>query len=44
MTVVEVPQARGGKTRSVLFGKKIANKVAEKFATRLKLYRPYPPE
>jgi hypothetical protein len=32
-----------GKTRSVLFGKKIANKVAEKFANRVKVYRPYPP-
>jgi hypothetical protein len=32
-----------GKTRSVLFGKKIANKVAEKFANRVKLVRPYPP-
>jgi hypothetical protein len=30
-----------GKTRSVLFGKKIANKVAEKFANRVKVYRPY---
>ena len=29
-----------GKTRSVLFGKKIANKVAEKFANRVKVYRP----
>jgi hypothetical protein len=33
-----------GKTRSVLFGKKIANKVAEKFANRVKVYRPYPPD
>jgi hypothetical protein len=31
-----------GKTRSVLFGKKIPNKVAEKFANRIKVYRPYP--
>jgi hypothetical protein len=31
-----------GKTRSVLFGKKIANKIAEKFANRVKVYRPYP--
>ncbi|MBV8858917.1 MAG: hypothetical protein JOZ02_18440 [Acidobacteria bacterium] len=31
-----------GKTRSVLFGKKIPNKVAEKFANRVKVYRPYP--
>jgi len=31
-----------GKTRSVLFGKKIPNKVAEKFANRVKIYRPYP--
>jgi hypothetical protein len=31
-----------GKTRSVLFGKKISNKVAEKFANRVKVYRPYP--
>ncbi|MDT7689572.1 MAG: hypothetical protein QOE46_2331 [Acidobacteriota bacterium] len=30
-----------GKTRSVIFGKKIANKVAEKFANRVKVYRPY---
>jgi hypothetical protein len=30
-----------GKTRSVLFGKKIPNKIAEKFANRVKLYRPY---
>ncbi|MDT5271578.1 MAG: hypothetical protein QOH49_3764 [Acidobacteriota bacterium] len=30
-----------GKTRSVLFGKKIANKIAEKFANRVKVYRPY---
>ena len=33
-----------GKTRSVLFGKKIADKVAEKFANRFKAARPYPPE
>ena len=33
----------GGKTRSVLFGKKIPNKIAEKFANRLRLVRPYPP-
>ncbi|HEX6625947.1 MAG TPA: hypothetical protein VF064_19680 [Pyrinomonadaceae bacterium] len=32
-----------GKTRSVLFGKKIHNKVAEKFANRVKTVRPYPP-
>lgn len=32
-----------GKTRSVLFGKKISNKVAEKFANRVKVVRPYPP-
>ena len=32
-----------GKTRSVLFGKKISNKIAEKFANRVKVYRPYPP-
>jgi hypothetical protein len=32
-----------GKTRSVVFGKKIANKVAEKFANRLRAARPYPP-
>jgi hypothetical protein len=32
----------GGKTRSVLFGKKIPNKIAEKFANRVKVYRPYP--
>ena len=31
-----------GKTRSVLFGKKIADKVAEKFANRVKAVRPYP--
>jgi hypothetical protein len=31
-----------GKMRSVLFGKKIPNKVAEQFANRVKLYRPYP--
>jgi hypothetical protein len=31
-----------GKTRSVLFGKKIPNKIAEKFANRVKVYRPYP--
>ena len=30
-----------GKTRSVIFGKKIANKVAEKFTNRVKVYRPY---
>jgi hypothetical protein len=33
----------GGKMRSVLFGKKISNKVAEQFANRVKAYRPYPP-
>jgi hypothetical protein len=32
-----------GKMRSVLFGKKIPNKVAEQFANRVKIYRPYPP-
>lgn len=32
-----------GKTRSVLFGKKIPNKIAEKFANRVKAMRPYPP-
>lgn len=31
-----------GKTRSVIFGKKIPNKIAEKFANRVKVYRPYP--
>jgi hypothetical protein len=31
-----------GKTRSVLFGKKIPNKIAEKFANRVKVVRPYP--
>jgi hypothetical protein len=31
-----------GKMRSVLFGKKIPNKVAEQFANRVKVYRPYP--
>jgi len=31
-----------GKTRSVLFGKKISNKIAEKFANRVKVYRRYP--
>ena len=31
-----------GKTRSVIFGKKISNKIAEKFANRVKVYRPYP--
>jgi hypothetical protein len=30
-----------GKMRSVLFGKKISNKVAEQFANRVKVYRPY---
>jgi len=30
-----------GKTRSVLFGKKIPNKIAEKFANRVKVHRPY---
>ena len=33
-----------GKTRSVLFGKKVADKVAEKFANRFKAVRPSPPE
>ena len=37
MTVVT-----SGKTRSVIFGKKIPNKIAEKFANRVKVYRPYP--
>lgn len=32
-----------GKTRSVTFGKKISNKIAEKFANRIKVVRPYPP-
>jgi hypothetical protein len=32
-----------GKTRSVLFGKNIANKVAEKFANRMRAVRPLPP-
>ena len=32
-----------GKARSVLFGKHIPNKIAEKFANRVKVYRPYPP-
>lgn len=32
-----------GKTRSVVFGKKIANKIAEKFVNRMKTVRPYPP-
>lgn len=31
-----------GKMRSVLFGKNISNKVAEQFANRVKVYRPYP--
>ena len=31
-----------GKTRSVLFGKKIPNKIAEKFVNRVKTVRPYP--
>ena len=31
-----------GKTRSVILGKKIPNKIAEKFANRVKVYRPYP--
>lgn len=31
-----------GKMRSVLFGKKISNKVAEQFANRVKVYKPYP--
>lgn len=38
MTVVA-----SGKTRSVIFGRKIANKVAEKFVNRMKRVRPYPP-
>jgi hypothetical protein len=32
-----------GKTRSVLFGKKIPNKIAEKFTNRVRVVRPYPP-
>ena len=32
-----------GKTRSVLFGKHIPTKIAEKFANRVKVVRPYPP-
>lgn len=32
-----------GKMRSVLFGKKIPNKIAEQFANRVEVYRPYPP-
>ncbi|MBV9927651.1 MAG: hypothetical protein JOZ96_21715 [Acidobacteria bacterium] len=32
-----------GKTRSVILGKKVSNKIAEKFANRVKVYRPYPP-
>ncbi|HYH86239.1 MAG TPA: hypothetical protein VEX60_12360 [Pyrinomonadaceae bacterium] len=32
-----------GKMRSVMFGKKISNKIAEKFANRIKVVRPYPP-
>ncbi len=31
-----------GKTRSVLFGKKIPNKIAEKFVNRFKAARPFP--
>ncbi|HYY97820.1 MAG TPA: hypothetical protein VE642_04470 [Pyrinomonadaceae bacterium] len=31
-----------GKMRSVLFGKKLPNKIAEQFANRVKVYRPYP--
>ena len=31
-----------GKMRSVFLGKKISNKVAEQFANRVKVYRPYP--
>ena len=31
-----------GKTRSVLFGEKISDKIAEKFANRVKVYRPDP--
>ena len=31
-----------GKMRSVFLGKKISNKVAEQFANRIKVYRPYP--
>jgi hypothetical protein len=31
-----------GKTRSVLFGKNIANKVAEKFTNRMRAVRPHP--
>jgi hypothetical protein len=32
-----------GQTRSVLFGKKIPTKIAEKFTNRLRTVRPYPP-
>lgn len=32
-----------GQTRSVLFGKKIPTKIAEKFTNRLRAVRPYPP-
>ena len=45
-TVVEprtMSVVTSGKTRSVLFGKKIPNKIAEKFTNRLRVYRPYPP-
>jgi hypothetical protein len=45
-TVVEprtMSVVASGKTRSVLFGKKIPNKIAEKFTNRLRVYRPYPP-
>lgn len=38
MTVVT-----SGQTRSVLFGKKIPTKIAEKFTNRLRAVRPYPP-
>ena len=38
MTVVT-----SGQTRSVIFGKKIPTKIAEKFTNRLRAVRPYPP-
>jgi hypothetical protein len=44
-TVVEprtLAVVTSGKTRSVLFGKKIPNKIAEKFANRFRAVRPYP--
>jgi hypothetical protein len=45
-TVVEprtMAVVTSGKTRSVLFGKKIPNKIAEKFTNRLRAVRLYPP-